>query len=82
MERLTELISKLKEQFEQKADTSKLLGITLLIERELMKAESVKTPVASSSKVSVVMPAPRSGFQPRVEETIVTVLISFTASYN
>lgn len=71
MERLAELISKLKEQFEQKADTSKLLGITLLIERELMKKESPQTPVSRSSKVSVVMPAARNGFQPAQEETIV-----------
>jgi hypothetical protein len=66
MERLAELISKLKEQFEQNADPSKLLGITLLIERELMKLESAQTPVARSSKVSVVMPAARNGFTPSV----------------
>lgn len=71
MERLEELISKLKEQFEQKADSSKLMATTLLIERELMKQESVKTPVSSSSKVSVVMPASRNGYQPRIEETVV-----------
>jgi hypothetical protein len=74
MERLAELISKLKEQFEQKADASKLLGITLLIERELMKEEPVKTPSGSSSKVSVVMPAPRNGYHPKMEETIVDEL--------
>jgi hypothetical protein len=74
MERLAELISKLKEQFEQNADTSKLLGTTLLIERELMKVEPVKTPAASSSKVSVVMPAPRNGYQQKAEETIVEEL--------
>jgi hypothetical protein len=71
MERLSELISKLKEQFEQKADPSKLLGITLLIERELMKLESAQTPVARSSKVSVVMPAARNGFHSRNEETVI-----------
>jgi hypothetical protein len=74
MERLAELISKLKEQFEQKADTSKLLGITLLIERELMKPETVKTPAVTSSKVSVVMPAPRNGYQQKMEETVVAEL--------
>ncbi|MBA4167706.1 MAG: hypothetical protein H0X41_09235 [Chitinophagaceae bacterium] len=74
MERLAELISKLKEQFEQKADTSKLLGITLLIERELMKPEVVKTPAVSSSKISVVMPAPRGGYQQKAEETVVEEL--------
>jgi hypothetical protein len=73
MERLAELISKLKEQFEQKADSSKLLATTLLIERELMKLESA--PVASapapanrSSKVSVVMPASHQAYIPRNEE--------------
>lgn len=63
MERLAELISKLKEQFDKGADPSKLLGITLLIERELMKLESSQTPAVSSSKVSVVMPAARNGYQ-------------------
>jgi hypothetical protein len=70
MERLAELISKLKEQFEQKADSSKLLGITLLIERELMKQESPQTPVSRSSKVSVVMPAARNGFQSAHTQTV------------
>lgn len=71
MERLAELISKLKEQFEQKADSSKLLATTLLIERELMKLESVQTPVSRSSKVSVVMPASHQAYQPKSEDTIV-----------
>ena len=74
MERLAELISKLKEQFEQKADTSKLLGITMLIERELMKPEAAKAPAVTSSKVSVVMPAPRNGYHPKVEETVLEEL--------
>ena len=71
MERLAELISKLKEQFEQKADSSKLLATTLLIERELMKLESAPTPVNYSSKVSVVMPASHQAYQPRTEESYV-----------
>jgi len=73
MERLAELISKLKEQFEQKADTSKLLGITLLIERELMKAEAVqpaKAAAVATSKISVVMPAPRNGYEPKPAEVV------------
>jgi hypothetical protein len=74
MERIAELISKLNEQFEQKADASKLLGITLLIERELMKPEPAKTPAVSSSKVSVVMPAPRNGYHQKIEETIIEEL--------
>ena len=74
MERLAELISKLKEQFEQKADSSKLLATTLLIERELMKLESApasssaSVPVTRSSKVSVVMPASHQAYIPRTEE--------------
>jgi len=74
MERLAELISKLKEQFEQKADSSKLLATTLLIERELMKLESAPvTPAPQSSfnrssKVSVVMPASHQAYIPRTEE--------------
>ena len=49
MERLAELIGKLKEQFDQKADSSKLLGTTLLIERELMKMESAQQPATTGS---------------------------------
>jgi hypothetical protein len=75
MERLAELISKLKEQFEQKADSSKLLATTLLIERELMKLESAPVPASApapairSSKVSVVMPASHQAYIPRTEES-------------
>jgi hypothetical protein len=78
MERLAELISKLKEQFDLKADSSKLMGITLLIERELMKLESAQKqqqpqqqqqqPAARNSKISVVMPASRSGYQETMVE--------------
>jgi hypothetical protein len=71
MERLAELISKLKEQFDNGADSSKLLGITLLIERELMKQESAQTPAVTSSKVSVVMPAANSRFQPVAVDALV-----------
>ena len=74
MERLAELISKLKEQFEQKADSSKLLATTLLIERELMKLESAPVataPVSRSSKVSVVMPVSHQAYQPKTEESYV-----------
>ncbi len=71
MERLAELISKLKEQFEQKADSSKLLGITLLIERELMKAEASQSTPHLSSKVSVVMPSGRSGVAPGTQAALV-----------
>lgn len=69
MERLAELISKLKEQFDQKADSSKLLATTLLIERELMKLESAPAAVSHSSKVAVVMPSAHQAYQPRSEES-------------
>lgn len=68
MERLAELIGKLKEQFDQRADSSKLLATTLLIERELMKLESAPAPVSRSSKVSVVMPASHQAYQPKTEQ--------------
>ena len=68
MERLAELIGKLKEQFDQRADSSKLLATTLLIERELMKLESAQAPVSRSSKVSVVMPASHQSYQPKAEQ--------------
>lgn len=67
MERLAELVYKLKEQFDQKADSSKLLATTLLIERELMKLESAQAPVSRSSKVSVVMPSQHQAYQPKSE---------------
>ncbi|RYZ78667.1 MAG: hypothetical protein EOO68_40040, partial [Moraxellaceae bacterium] len=68
MERLAELIGKLKEQFDQRADSSKLLATTLLIERELMKLESAQAPVSRSSKVSVVMPTSHQAYQPKTEQ--------------
>jgi hypothetical protein len=84
MERLAELISKLKEQFDLKADSSKLMGITLLIERELMKLESgqkqqqqsqqpqqQQQSAAQNSKISVMMPASRNGYQNTREETMI-----------
>jgi hypothetical protein len=60
MERLADLISKLKEQFEQNADPSQLLNITHSIEAELSKQLAPTRTTLGSSKVSVVMPAARS----------------------
>ncbi len=76
MERLAELIGKLKEQFDNKADSSKLLATTLLIERELMKLESssVVTTI-TTSKVAVVMPAARNGFPMPVPEPVREVVV-------
>lgn len=71
MERLAELVSKLKEQFDNGADSSKLLATTLLIERELMKAETAPAATIRSSKVAVVMPAARNVYHPSPTETLV-----------
>ena len=60
MERLADLISKLKEQFEQNADPSQLLVITQSIEAELAKRLAPARTALGSSKVSVVMPAART----------------------
>jgi len=60
MERLADLISKLKEQFEQNADVSQLLIITQRIEAELSRQLTPVPAVFGSSKVSVVMPAARN----------------------
>src|SRR5690606_6919847 len=59
MERLAELIGKLKEQFEDKADHSQMLMTTQLIEAELMRKAAPKNPQTNSSKISVMMPAMR-----------------------
>ncbi|MBC7830118.1 MAG: hypothetical protein H7122_20400 [Chitinophagaceae bacterium] len=60
MERLADLISKLKEQFEQNADPSQLLIIAQSIEAELANRLAPSRPALGSSKVSVVMPAGRN----------------------
>lgn len=60
MERLTQLIGKLNEQFEQNADPAQLLVTTQLIEAELLRLSSAPQKVLGTSKVSVVMPANRS----------------------
>jgi hypothetical protein len=56
MERLQQLIGKLNEQFEQKADPTQLLVTTQLIEKELLRLTSATSQVYSTSKVAVVMP--------------------------
>jgi hypothetical protein len=75
MERLADLIGKLKEQFEQNADLSQLLNITQSIEAELSRQLVPARPILGSSKVSVVMPAARNihnSFNGAVEEQKVT----------
>lgn len=70
MERLADLISKLKEQFEQNADPSQLLVITQNIEAELSKGMTPARAALGSSKVSVVMPAARAVHPSYVEQVV------------
>ena len=70
MERLAELISKLKEQFEQNADPSQLLVITQSIQAELSKRLAPPRTALGSSKVSVVMPAARNVQASFIEQTV------------
>lgn len=60
MERLAELISKLKEQFEQNADNRQLLVTTKMIEQELLREQTQQNSSAKPSKIAVMMPASRS----------------------
>ena len=59
MDRLAQLIGKLKEQFEQNADRSELLATTQLIQQELFQYASPTPKVNGTSKVSVVLPSMR-----------------------
>jgi hypothetical protein len=56
MDRLAELISKLNEQFAQKAGPAQLLLTTQLIEAELTKLSAAPGKTLGTSKVAVVMP--------------------------
>lgn len=71
MERLAQLISKLNEQFQQKADHSQLLVTTQLIESELMQLSAASRRTVGSSKVAVVMPSNRNTWQPATEPVVV-----------
>jgi hypothetical protein len=64
MERLAELIGKLKEQFEQNADKGQLLVITQMIQVELLNAAERAASPKSTSKVSVMMPANHKAYVP------------------
>lgn len=57
MERLSDLISKLNEEFAQKADPSQLLQTTQLIEAEILRLSSYRQKALNTTKVSVVMPS-------------------------
>ena len=58
MERLEQLISKLKEQFEKNVPASQLLVITKQIEAELSRSGSHRAETIGTAKVAVVMPSP------------------------
>jgi hypothetical protein len=68
MEPLADLISKLKEQFEQNADPSQLLAITQGIEAELAKRLAPARTMSGSSKISVMMPAGRNAQRTFIEK--------------
>jgi hypothetical protein len=57
MERIEALISKLKEQFEQKADPNLLLGTVQLLQFELTKLKTNSHQSLGTAKVAVMLPA-------------------------
>lgn len=57
MERLQELITQLKEQFDRKADPSQMLQTTQLLATELQRLSSQPTAAKTSTKVAVMMPS-------------------------
>jgi hypothetical protein len=57
MERLHHLISKLKEQFEQKSPASQMLVTLKQIEAELVSQSYTPAPSGQSTKIAVVMPS-------------------------
>jgi hypothetical protein len=57
MERLQELIGKLKEQFEQNAPASQMLLTTQLIQSELFRTNQQSSSTLGTAKVAVVMPS-------------------------
>jgi hypothetical protein len=57
MERIEALISKLKEQFDQQADPSLLLGTVQLLQFELTKLRSGNSYSLGTAKVAVVLPS-------------------------
>jgi hypothetical protein len=59
MERIESLISKLKDQFESKADSNLLLGTVQLLEFELTKLKIGNQPSLGTAKVAVMLPGDR-----------------------
>ena len=56
MERIEALISKLKDQFESKADPNLLLGTVQLLQFELTKLKTGNQPSLGTAKVAVMLP--------------------------
>lgn len=89
MERIEELINRLRMQFEQKADTAQLQLTVQLLQHELSQAPVVKPKTLGTSKVAVMMPAvnitpaqyekyapqPAAEEVPTVTETTETLLV-------
>ncbi|MHA4846321.1 hypothetical protein ACX0G7_19245 [Flavitalea antarctica] len=73
MDRLSQLIGKLKEQSEQNADHSQLLVTTQMIESELRLLIAVPGRPMAASKISVQMPASRSYSR---EETVAVASVA------
>jgi len=84
MERIEALISKLKEQFDAKADPALLLGTAQLLQFELTKLKSNGSQSLGTAKVAVVLPVYSSSlssaetaafekYAPRPKETIMLV---------
>ena len=74
MERLSVLIHKLKEQFEQNVPPAQMLGTVRQIESELSQMAARPTSGLGSAKVAVMMP---SGLRPEVQREPVQEQISF-----
>lgn len=68
MERIELLISRLKEQFEQNADPSILLGTVQLLQFELTKLSSREAQSLGTAKVAVMLPAAAGIAAEAVEE--------------
>lgn len=90
MERIGNLVNKLKEQFEQNEDPAKMLVTVQLLQNELSSIQSSSSKVLGTSKVSVILPgsqampsypeqyekyAPKTEEKPAVREVKETVLV-------
>jgi hypothetical protein len=87
MQRIDLLISKLKEQFDQKADPARLLAIVQQLQNELLQLQPTPPKILGTSKVAVMMPSGMNSFsaehekyapkpsEERVKEVRETVLV-------